>query len=538
MYRVKGLISIFIWIMCTPVFLSAQDLFYVYLTDKPNTNFDPAIYFEESALERRRIHQLPTYDFQDLPLSQDYVNQVSKAVDSIRYQLRWLNAITVSAFPEQIRQVAQFPFVKDIEPFDAEKHISRMPDITTRTQGKFDTLLSMQRARMNFDSLEAHQLTGKGVRIAIFDTGFKEADTHPALKQVFAQNQIDATRDFYGGGEMVYRHSRHGMQVMSCIAGEYQGRQLGAGKDATFLLARIEHERKEKAVEEDHWIAAAEWADQKGAQIITSSVTYTFKRYTYRDMNGRTAPVSQAAAIAAKKGILVVCAMGNEGESDWRYMGAPADVPSVLSVGGSMPMLPMHIKFASVGPNAEKRRKPDVAAPAYVLAALKKDEFDISAGTSFSAPLIAGLAACMFQRTPEVKSQEVFDQICRLGHYYPYYDYYLGYGVPDAARIFHPQVENVAPNFDVIHRGDSIIVAFDPTFMLTDSILHPDGRLLYYHFETPNGYLDTYYFTLLPNRTQYYYFLRRPTVTGIVRIWFEGYLYEEENGIPMKRKIE
>ncbi len=532
MYRVKVIVGFVGAMLISLGSASAQDLYYVFLKDKELTGFDPQAWFDEKALERRRLNGLPPFDSTDLPLKPEYVSQVSDAVDAVRYPLRWLNAITVQATPEQIHRVSQMPFVQEVEAFGATLHLAQVPDIATQTNGKFDTLLSMQRIRMQLDTLEAHGLTGKGVRVAIFDAGFKEADTHPALAHVFGNGQIVATRDFYGGGENVYHHSRHGMHVMSCVAGVYEGRQLGCAKDAEFLLARIEHESKEKAIEEDHWIAAAEWADKNGAQIINSSVTYTFKRYTYRDMNGRTAPVSRAAVLAAQKGILVVCAMGNEGETDWQYMGAPADAPEVLSVGGSMPMLPMHIPFASIGPNAEKRRKPDVSAPAYVLAALKNDEYEVSAGTSFSSPLIAGLAACILQREPELTGQALFERICSMGHYYPYYDYYLGFGIPDAARLFQDSLPTVAPTFEVIHQGDSIILAFDPAFMAADSALHPDGRVLYYHFETPNLYLNTAHFTPLPNLTRYYYFRRRPGVTGIVRIWFEGYLYEEENDIP------
>ena len=532
MYRVKSIAGFFGAMLIYIGSVQAQELYYVFLKDKGLSDFDPQSWFDERALERRQVNGLPAFDSTDLPLKPAYVSQVRQVVDSLRYELRWLNAITVQATPEQIQGVSQLPFVREIEPFGATLHLARVPELATQARDKFDTLLSMQRTQMQLDTLEARGLTGKDVRIAIFDAGFKDANIHPALAHVFENGQIVATRDFYGGGEDVYLHSRHGMQVMSCVAGMYGDRQLGCAKDAQFLLARIEHESKEKAIEEDHWIAAAEWADKNGAQIINSSVTYTFKRYTYRDMNGRTAPVSRAAALAAKKGMLVVCAMGNDGEKNWQYMGAPADVPEVLSVGGSMPMLPIHIQFASIGPNAEKRRKPDVAAPAYVLAALKNDDYDVSAGTSFSSPLIAGLAACMLQREPEITGQALFSRICRLGHYYPYYDYYLGFGIPEAARLFHPDPPEAAPTFEVVHQGDSIILAFDPAFMAADSALYPDGRVLYYHFETPNGYLNSYHFTLLPNRTRYHFFLRRPGVTGVLRIWFDGYLYEEENDIP------
>ncbi|MEZ4848639.1 MAG: S8 family serine peptidase [Bacteroidia bacterium] len=88
---------------------------------------------------------------------------------------------------------------------------------------------------------------GKGIRIAVLDAGFKDADKHPALDHIRKAKRIIATRDFYDGDENVYHHSLHGMQVMSCIGGKYQGRDLGCAPEAGVLLAS-EREGSEKAL--------------------------------------------------------------------------------------------------------------------------------------------------------------------------------------------------------------------------------------------------------------------------------------------------
>ncbi|MEZ4775582.1 MAG: S8 family serine peptidase [Bacteroidia bacterium] len=508
-----------------PALTFGQANYFVYFKDKPAVSFeDVRAEFHPNALMRRIKNGLPLISETDFPVSDDYRCEVGEQVMNVRHSLRWLNAVSVEATEAQIQKVSNLPYVKSVEAFSSEAQLASFPVSTT---DRLDTLLSLVRGQMHLDMLLDSNLTGKGVRIAILDAGFDDADIHPAIDRARKYNQIVATKDFYDGDDNVYAHSLHGMQVLSCIAGMYEGRPLGAAMDAEFLLARVEHETKELAAEEDNWIAAAEWADKMGADMISSSVTYTDKRYTYADMDGKTAPVSRAAAIAVQKGMLVICSMGNEGDEKWRYMGAPADVPGVLSVGGSLPVLPMRNPFSSFGPNALNQRKPDLSAPGFTLTAIKKFKYGENAGTSFSTPLVAGVAACMIQRYPEKTQREIFDLLCRSGHFYPYYDYELGYGIADVARFLQKPTDTLSPTFEVIHQSDSVILKFDTAYMYKDSTNFPNGRVLYYHLENEAGYLGAYFTIRLKNNTQYYFFRRRETSHGMLRIWLGGYLYEE-----------
>ena len=86
----------------------------------------------------------------------------------------------------------------------------------------------------------------------------------------------------------------------------------------------------ERTQEMIYWGMGAEWADSLGADIISSSLGYstfdsTAYSYGYADMNGHTTVVTRAAQIAARKGILVVNAVGNEGGNAWHYLIAPSD---------------------------------------------------------------------------------------------------------------------------------------------------------------------------------------------------------------------
>ena len=529
-FRLRDVIWIVSSVWCCLILcqtsVSAQANYFVYFTDKAATSFDPHAYFDQKAIDRRIRQGLPLYDMSDLPVNPAYVQAVQSRVLRLRHILRWPNAVSITATPGQLGHLRKLDFIKEIHPFSAcGKQLSHFPE--NKPNPRFDTLLSQTRELMQLDVLEANGWTGKDVRVAILDAGFKGADTHPSLDHVRKAGRIFATRDFYDGDEDVYHHSRHGTQVMSCIAGIYEGRQLGCAKDAGFLLARTESENKEPAIEEDHWLAAAEWADKLGADILNSSLTYTHKRYTYEDMDGITAPVSRAAAMASRKGILVVCSMGNDGADKWKYLGAPADVPEVLSVGGSLPMMPQRIRFASWGPNAKGQLKPDISAPAFVVTANKGTKYTVSAGTSFSSPLIAGLAACILQRYPDRSRQFVFETILEMGHYFPYFDYEIGHGVPDVRRWLNDSLwTQNTPSFEVQFFQDTVVLKMNPEVM-ADSATYPFGRMLFYHLEQ-NGKLEASFQIPLPNRTRYYYFVRQKKSRGTLRIWFARYLWEQK----------
>ncbi len=491
--------------------------------------------------------------FYDQALYPPYIVTLRETGVYIRHSLKWLNAVSIEANETQLAHIRQLPYVASIVPLSytsqrqyypstadypfrfsgspptpATHHIP-LHSTSQITDSKLDTLYNLYRNLMHSEVMEKLALSGKGVRIAVFDAGFEETLTHPALAHLVEGNQIIAAKDFYDGDDDPYHHSLHGTQVLSCLAGMYKDQPIGFAQGAEFLLARTEHERKEFTYEEDHWIAALEWATENESNIVSNSITFTDFRYSYEDMDGQTAPVSKAAQIASEKGVLIISAMGNEGDSKWKYMGAPSDVPAVLSVGGSMPMMPMHIPFASVGPNYVKERKPNISAPAYLVGAQKKGKYDILAGTSFSTPIIAGMAACLQESRPKATGQELKKMIEQLGHFYPYYDYYLGSGIPDLSKLTAASSESdsTLPHFQVGFKGDSVIIAFDTTYMRTDSLLFPNGRVLYFHKEHPDGYLTGSYFAQIPNHNRYYFF-RRKEEPGILRIWFEGHLFEYE----------
>ncbi|MFA5814095.1 MAG: S8 family serine peptidase [Bacteroidales bacterium] len=332
-------------------------------------------------------------------------------------------------------------------------------------------------------------ITGRGIRIAILDVGFPGTNTHPALKHLIDRKQIIATWNFVKNRENVYTGVSHGTEVLSCIAGISEGRPLGLAPDAEFLLALTE-QSGEPRQEELNWAKAVDWAIDHGADIIQSSLAYTYQRYFTSEMDGHQSIAAKAAARAARKGILIIISNGNEGQSRWQTVGTPADADSILSVGAIDPVTGLVAGYSSVGPTADKRLKPNVCASGKVVTLNPKGGTHIMEGTSFSAPLITGFAACTWQMNRSLSAQEIISLIEKSGHLFPYYDYSHGYGIPQASRIINPNQEKDSKTISLSADNESFSVSIPETSLITPWIM--PGRYLYYHISNPSGYLIRY----------------------------------------------
>jgi len=473
--------------ICLLTFLgNSQNKYWVFLSDKDTEGYDPYAFFDSKAIERRILNDIPVWDYSDVPVNQQYVESLSSLCDSVSYASRWFNAVCLYATDYQLDAIRRLPFVIRIEHAGSGHFVTAQdlsePDSYIRSPGLQSKQLSLMQASLFREA----GITGKGVRIAIFDGGFPNVDVLPCFKHVRDNNRIIKTWDFTRNKENVYGFSSHGTTVMCCIAGiDTAGDPFGLATDAEFLLARTEV-NAEPYSEEENWVAALEWADQNGADIVNSSLGYTFHRYFPYEMDGKTSFVTRGANMAASKGILVVNAAGNEGDGKWKYIGAPADADSVLSVGGVDPYSGYHINFSSFGPTADRRLKPNVCAAGQVYAYGKKGP-GVHYGTSFASPLTAGFAACAMQAKPGVRTYDMFLEIQKSGHLYPYYDYAHGYGIPQASYFLNTAAEESLSEIEISVSDSEVIVAVavDPT----DST---ENNYCYVHCSNASGVLSWY----------------------------------------------
>ena len=459
--------------------------YWVTLKDKKDVQFNPATYFSPEAQARRHRQRLPAFDATDRPVAPAYLARLAPLCDTVTLVSRWFNAVSCRATPAQAARLRALPFVRAVQAWPsarvavASREAAAAADTTDTTVASAlpaeispdDYRLARQQTlTLGARALARAGLDGRGLRIAIFDVGFTAVDRHPAFADLVREKRIVATYDFLNNRPDVFRGGVHGTEVLGCLAGRLPGGAhapyLGLAPAATYLLARTERLTGERYAEEEAWLAAAEWADRNGADLISSSLAYTEQRYFPEQMDGHHSLVARAAALAVRKGMLVVSAAGNDGEDDWRRIGTPADGDSVLAVGGLDPVSGLCAPFSSVGPSADRRVKPDVAAPGTVLTAVPRGlRYARLEGTSFSAPLVAGLAACIWQQQRELTAVELLRRLRQSGELYPYYDYAHGYGRPLAGRLLQreaPVEADVVPTFDFVVHDSLVAVVLRP----------------------------------------------------------------------------
>jgi subtilisin family serine protease len=390
--------------------------------------------------------------FEDLPLARPYVEAVAGRVVRLRHVSRWFNAVSVEATAEQVRSLAELPFVERLDLVrrfrrgPVEPHAPAAASVAPETPGAttaygLDYGASLgQLAQINVPAVHDLGLHGEGVVIAVFDAGFSNLP-HESLTPL----TILARHDFVNGDDDVADgtdrgEGSHGTETLSTLAGYMPGQLIGPAFAASFLLAKTEDTESETPVEEDNWAAAAEWAEGQGVDVISSSLGYlTYDSpnmsYTPAEMNGEVAISTRAADIAAARGVVVVNSAGNSGfNPEHNTLGAPADGKKVLSIG-AVNSLGTRVDFSSVGPTADGRIKPDVAAQGSgvrVASPLFTKGYVLASGTSFSCPLTAGVVALVLQAHPTYTVDQVLAVVRSTASQSATPDNLLGYGIVNA----------------------------------------------------------------------------------------------------------
>jgi subtilisin family serine protease len=407
---------------------AAQPKYWISLKDK-DAQATPSV--SSQTIHNRQLRGLVAFDETDLPIQSAYLQILQQNKITVLNQSRWLNAVSAALTPAQVRQVRALPFVKSVSLLDGNVHICR-------TDKPNKPMLAPVMAQIEADEFRKIGLNGSGITVGVIDAGFFEAPTNNALRPLFQREAILGKRDYVNPAHtpQFFEVSEsfsdfHGTEVMTCIAGNdlSDGVQSGLATDSKFYLARTDHGGREWRGEEDNWIAAMEWMDSLGVRVINTSLGYAkgfsnpAENYEVEQMDGKTSLISQAAQMAVdKKGILLIVSAGNEGDDpNWRIISTPADAEGVVSVGATNQKLWNRIGYSSIGPEFLPYLKPNVSC------------FSLY-GTSLSAPVITGFAACLMQANPQLTNKEIRSILEKSAHLYPYGNNYVGYGVPLASR--------------------------------------------------------------------------------------------------------
>ena len=459
----KKIITIIISVLLTTTLFAQirSESYKIKFTDKGESISklsSPQHYLSERSLERRLMQQIPL-DESDLPVNENYLIKLRGLGAKVYYTSKWLNVALVHLNQNQAGKISQLPFVKSIQRINAfdskldyaedkdyskeEKlqkiDISKLPTKKSTIVGLDYGPSANQAQMLKIDQLHNQGYTGNGIVIAVIDAGFNSVDQMAVFDSLRAQNKILGTRDFVQPGNNVYgtNMSTHGTSVLSTMGGNLPGQIIGTAPHASYYLFRSEDVTAEYLMEEYYWVQAAEYADSLGVDILSTSLGYTVfnddptNNHTYEDMDGNTTVITIGADLAAKKGMLVINSAGNSGSEEWRYISAPADGDSVLTIG-AVDANGLYASFSSTGPTYDGRIKPDVAAQGKnAIVAIVPSGIASGNGTSFSAPILSGAAACLWQANQSYSNMEIYNAIKQSGSRASNPNNLIGWGIPD-----------------------------------------------------------------------------------------------------------
>jgi len=427
----------------------------------PHTIASPLSYLSQRAIDRRTRYAI-AIDSTDLPVTPAYITQIRNIPNvTVLNVSRWMNAVTIQTNSSAaITAINALPFVQAVSgiaartlsggeitrnKFEQEEIITEVPpQLTGRVAADY-----FNYGTNSFNEIHLHNgeflhnigLRGQGMQIAMLDNGFNNYTTLKAFDSMNANGQVLGTWDFVAREQNVANDGSHGMNCLSTIAANIPGQFIGKAPKAAFWLYQTEDNGSEYPVEEFNWVCGAERSDSSGADVLSSSLGYydfdnASLNYTYSTMNGNTAISTIGADLAAKKGMIIFNAAGNEGGNSWRFLIAPSDGDSVVAVGAVNTAGTVG-GFSSYGPSSDGQIKPDMASVGVsAMVQTTSNTIGFANGTSFACPNMAGLGTLLWQAFPEYNNMKIIKALQQAGHRATNPDTRVGYGIPNMKTAF------------------------------------------------------------------------------------------------------
>lgn len=450
--RVVFGLFLFICLAFTQIASAQQTFMYrLLLKDKGSSPFSveqPEAFLSSQSVERR-AKQGYVVDESDLPLDSAYLSRIRETGAKIRTCSKWLATVVVHLTDT----TTMLPALRRLDFIDSLTCVwsGNLPSPEefaaaeiTRWKGDEDSGLNSygesltQITLNNGHLLHDRGFKGSGISIAVIDAGFANADRIA----FFDQDRIRGVKNFNHETIDPFRDAtEHGTQVLSCLLANRAGELVGSAPEADYYLLRTEVASEEYPVEEDYWVAALEYADSIGVDIVTTSLGYTTfddktMDHNQWELDGKTVPASRAAGMAASKGLLLFNSAGNEGNKWWGKITVPSDAENIITVG-SVTESRECSPFSSRGFTADGRVKPDLMAMGSQVSLLNGQGTVMKGyGTSYATPLLAGMAACLWGALPALTNLELMQILRETAGNYQTPDSLMGYGTADMERAY------------------------------------------------------------------------------------------------------
>lgn len=472
---VRNFISVLFFVYSAFLFgqSSFEYMFRVYLSDKGDHPFlvaEPEKFLSERSIERK-LRQNVAIDSLDFPVSKGYLDSIEKEGGKIVAKSKWFNTCVVQfADSVSVDRIKSLPFVDSVkyvwrgqvsDRFDWMR--PRLQRIRCEDEPDFHNYFGFTEEQFkvhNAEEMIKAGFRGKGMHVGVVDAGFTNCDVIPYFEGI----NLFGYRDFVPGGN-IFSANDHGTKVLSTMAVNQPNLMMGSAPEANYWLFRSEDSKTEFPVEEDFWVAAVEYADSVGVDLVNTSLGYNefddkTLSYSHFQLDGQTALMTSAANKAFEKGMLVIGSAGNERKKNWRKITVPADAENLLAIG-AIRIDSLIAPFSSTGPTADGRIKPDLVSVGSGTITIGSDgAIGMTNGTSLSSPFMAGLIASLWSINPFLNRKELVDIVKKSSSRYAHPDTIYGYGIPD----FGKAVKDVLKTLD----------AFDKKMMTRHLAIVPD----------------------------------------------------------------
>ena len=398
-------------------------------------------------------------DFTDLPIESRYIEAVLQLGGKLRSKSRWLNGVGLEATAQEIREIARLSFVRAVDPihqytmfFEVPTSGSLSPSAPSSAKVLDYGNAKTQITQIQADFLHQEGFFGENIVIGLLDTGFNLE--HTALERVDVIAQHDFINDDVNTADEVDQddpdQDNHGSVVLGILAGDAPGQLIGIAPRARYLLGKTEVVSQrgvvfERQIEEDWWVEGLEWLEEKGADVVSSSLGY-YDWYRFADLDGKTSKVTIVANLAVQKGMPVVVAAGNLGAQPMSdafglpgRITPPADGFDVLAIG-AVDRDGQVLSFNSRGPTFDGRIKPDLMAMGAGVTSIDsttREGFSSNhLGTSSATPLAAGAVALLMGAFPLATVQDIVNTLRMTASQSDKPDNIAGYGVIRARAAY------------------------------------------------------------------------------------------------------
>ncbi len=519
---------VFLFILISVSLTAAQTKYLIYFKDK---GVSPAASLHKSsalfkiaekelspqAIERRKqvMGEDNYVTYEDIPLNENYTNQIKQLGIKIENKLKWFNAVSCYLTDAQINQLKSLSFIDRVERvrvfksrtnenqlINENNSIRQLNKITSPTSLNYGPSLT-QNALSDIPVVHDLGITGKGVYVGILDNGFNWKINHSLQNLI-----VEKEHDYVQSDNDVSNLNGHGTAVFSLMAGFDPGNLIGPAYEARFFLARTENDASESKIEEDNYAAALQDMENAGVQITSSSLGYNIfdtisTSYTFKDMNGNTTISAKALNLAFNFGVSTFTAAGNERGNSWNHIITPADAFNVITIGSVNSDKSLAF-YSSPGPTYDGRIKPEVCAMGtYPYHADGVGYSTSGYGTSYATPIAAGIAALLKSAWPHLTNVQIRKIFLECGDNTAAPNNDRGYGLISAKKaVSYPNLEKVGDQYKIhkmffdsngIDSSSVMMIINIPNYFAWDPVivsLSYDGSLKYsYTFSSlPTGY--------------------------------------------------